>query len=242
MTKENVLYRDQNCIIVNKRLGEAVEGASGGMVDLRAETARYIAGPTVLAEEGAVLPNVAVVHRLDVPVSGCVVFALNENATQVLNAAFAETRVRKLYWAIVEAPAECDDAPLSTTRWELNHYLEFDSKSNKSKAWTEKGPGRRRATLFYTIIGKGDRYRFLEIELVTGRHHQIRAQLAAAGLHIKGDLKYGSRRSEKGGGIRLHCRALSIPNPADPKKRIEALAPVPEADALWQAFEAAYQA
>ncbi|MDR1949790.1 MAG: RNA pseudouridine synthase [Spirochaetaceae bacterium] len=231
-----ILYRGELCLAVNKIPGEAMEGAGPGMADL----------PKLLGEryppEGGgkpVLPRA--VHRLDVPVSGCALFALTEEATSFLGAAFAEGRTKKIYWVIVERPRDGLPAAgsLLNEGGELVHWLEFDRRRNRSVAFAEPGPDRQKGILRCRLLGTGLHYLFLEIELVTGRHHQIRAQLAALGLPVKGDLKYGARRSEKAGGIRLHARSLDFPDPALPGELIRVTAPPPLRDNLWEDFERA---
>ena len=144
--------------------------------------------------------------------------------------------MKKNYWAIVEQPHNevlfADDA----THIELVHWIQFDSRRNKSIAFDQHQQGLKKAILRYRPVGKGQNYLFLEIELITGRHHQIRAQFEKIGLHIKGDLKYGARRSEPNGGIRLHARSLSFPHPSTQDKRITVQADPPILDNLWQAF------
>jgi 23S rRNA pseudouridine1911/1915/1917 synthase len=231
---ERILYDDPYCIVVNKEAGEAMEGAGRGMVDL----------PALLSREG--FPHVRAVHRLDVPVSGCALFAKTSEALARLNNTFSGGKAVKKYWAIVEDPAlGAADAhtmlrgsfsfPLAE-EGELLHWIETDTRANKSRAFDSPGPGRKQALLRYRLMGRGDRYYFLEIELVSGRHHQIRAQLAFLGLHIKGDLKYGSRRSEKGGGIRLHAASLAFPHPARAERMVSVSA-APRMDALWEALK-----
>jgi 23S rRNA pseudouridine1911/1915/1917 synthase len=230
---DRVLYQDENCVVVNKRVGEAMEGAGKGMVDLRAALAAvFSTRPGVRGKPF----DLTAVHRLDVPVTGCALFARDPAALAALSADFAQGKARKLYWAVVEAPPE--GAAVADAA-ELVHWLQVDPRTNRSRAFDEDGPDRQRALLRYRRVGDGDRYRFLEIELITGRHHQIRAQLAAVGLRIKGDLKYGARRSEPGGGIRLHARSLAFPDPRRPEVYIQTVAPLPAGDALWAAFEAA---
>jgi 23S rRNA pseudouridine1911/1915/1917 synthase len=164
-----------------------------------------------------------------------VLFAKTPRALTLLGRAFSreseQPQVIKKYWAVVETPSQ----PLPPEA-ELVHWLSFDREANKSRAFTEDGRGRKKAVLRYKCVGRGDRYLFLEIDLISGRHHQIRAQLAARGLHIKGDLKYGSRRSEKDGGIRLHAFFLSFPCPAEPARTIAVSAPPPRLDPLWKAL------
>jgi 23S rRNA pseudouridine1911/1915/1917 synthase len=176
-------------------------------------------------------------HRLDVPVSGCTLFARTPGALSFLSAAFAAGRVQKYYWAIVEMPPP--NRSLESAG-ELIHWLE--TGHHKSAAYIEEAPGRKQAVLRYEIIGRGTHYLFMKIALITGRRHQIRAQLANLGLHIKGDLKYGSKRSEKTGGIRLHGYSLRFPAPPGPpgnttEDYILAKAPPPLRDRLWEDFE-----
>jgi 23S rRNA pseudouridine1911/1915/1917 synthase len=213
------VYQSEACVVVNKLPGEAVEGAQDGTVDL----------PRLLAEETGGQP--VAVHRLDVPVSGCCLFARTPKMCASLNAAFAEKLIEKRYWAIVEKPA----AAILPER-ELLHYVQTNIKHNKSSAFNEAGPGRKKALMRYRLVGTGERYLFLEIELMSGRHHQIRAQLACEGLHVKGDLKYGARRSEPNGGIRLHAHLLGFPDPAGNGETIRASALPPLMDRLWEAF------
>ena len=243
-----ILYCDASCVVVNKIVGEAVEGIQPGMIDLPRLLAAELAEPG----PGNALAVPEAAQRLDVPVSGCVVFARTKAALGVLNAAFAANAVKKQYWAIVEPPRAGIQTPDSmlfsesaaqSEAVELVHWLQFDPRRNKSIAHDEPGPGRKKAILRYRCAGRGQRYLFLEIELITGRHHQIRAQLQRLGLHIKGDLKYGSRRSERDGGIRLHACSISFPNPADNRHNdvpyITVQASPPQPDNLWQAFEQA---
>ncbi|HRS05222.1 MAG TPA: RNA pseudouridine synthase [Treponema sp.] len=237
-----LLYENPACIVVNKRCGDAMEGATPSVVDLPALlAATWGVGRN---RDGKPFPPTAV-HRLDVPVTGCALFARTPQALAFLNDAFAQSLARKVYWAIVEKPDS--SIPALESQGELVHWISVDSRHNKSYAHTEERSDRKRAVLRYRVIGQGDHYLFLEIGLITGRHHQIRAQLAALGLHIKGDLKYGSRRSEKNGGIRLHARSLAFPDPlsdiTDPAKRplIQVVAPLIEPDRLWQDFERAAQ-
>jgi 23S rRNA pseudouridine1911/1915/1917 synthase len=223
--KNRILYQSPICVVVNKLKGEAVEGAIGNMVNLPKGLADFLSVKTELVEA---------VHRLDVPVTGCVLFALNKRALAFFNKAFAgkdELSVERCYWAIVEKPS--NHLPESA---ELNHWIETNSRLNKSFAFNDAGRERKKVSLRYRITGEGENYLFMEIGLLTGRHHQIRAQLAAIGLHIKGDLKYGAKRSERGGGIRLHSRLLSFPNPLNKNERINVTADPPEMDNLWEAF------
>ncbi|MDR3122369.1 MAG: RNA pseudouridine synthase [Treponema sp.] len=222
-----IVYASDQCVVVNKLCGEATEGAGKGMIDL----------PSVLQKQlGAGQGMFTAVNRLDVPVSGCALFARSGAALAFLNAAFANRLAQKYYWAVVEMPG----VDLQE-QGELIHWLETDRRRNKSVAFAEAAPGRKKAALRYRIAGAGTRYLFLEIELITGRRHQIRAQLAALGLHIKGDLKYGAKRSEKMGGIRLHAYSLRFPAPPGSPEHgghILVKAPPPLRDRLWEDFEA----
>jgi 23S rRNA pseudouridine1911/1915/1917 synthase len=223
-----ILYQSGRFIIVNKLPGEAAGNAGPGIVRLAGELAALFGGEGVTA-----------VNRLDVPVSGCVLFARTRDALAAANALFregasdngvSENRVEKRYLAIVETPEAAARLPRDG---ELVHWLSEDSRRNRSAAFDEPGPGRKKAALRCRVLGQGERYTFLEIELVTGRRHQIRAQLAAIGLHIKGDLKYGARRSDTI-GIRLHACLLGFRDPLD-GGLIRAGAAPPVMDRLWQA-------
>jgi 23S rRNA pseudouridine1911/1915/1917 synthase len=224
-----ILYQSGRFIIVNKLPGEAAGNAGPGIVRLAGELAALFGGG---------LP-VTAVNRLDVPVSGCVLFARAPDALAAANALFrkgasedgvSENRVEKRYLAIVETPETADRLPRGG---ELVHWLSENGRRNKSAAFDEPGPGRKKAVLRCRVLGQGERYTFLEIELVTGRRHQIRAQLAAIGLHIKGDLKYGARRGERI-GIRLHACLLAFRDPLDGGLIRSSAAP-PVMDRLWQA-------
>jgi 23S rRNA pseudouridine1911/1915/1917 synthase len=227
--KSRILYQSTACVVVNKLKGEAVEGAKYvNMVDLSKELSVALGADTELIEA---------VHRLDVPVTGCVLFALTKPALSFLNKTFTEgsepsSTVKKIYWAVIEKPSR----PLPESG-ELVHWIETVSGKNKSYAHNKESPARKKAILRYKLIGEGQNYLFVEARLLSGRHHQIRAQFAAEGLHIKGDLKYGAKRSEKGGGIRLHARELSFPNPLNRRKIICVTAEPPEMDALWREFK-----
>jgi len=244
--KSRILYQSSACVVVNKLIGEAVEGATGGMTDLRKELSEAVSNEELavskeqLAKSKEKLGNsvevVEAVHRLDVPVTGCALFALNKDALSFLNAAFAgdcapPSPIEKIYWAVIEKPFR----PPSESG-ELIHWIETIPGKNKSIAHNKDGPGRKKASLRYRVIGEGRNYLFVEIQLLSGRHHQIRSQFAVEGLHIKGDLKYGAKRGEKGGGIRLHARVLSFPDPLNRNEIIRVTADPPVTDNLWEAF------
>jgi len=218
-----ILYQSSACAVVNKIKGEAAEGAKDGIINLPQELKAFLKTDFIEA-----------VHRIDVPVTGCALFGLSKTSLEYLNAVFAgksDLKAEKRYWAILEKPKN-----LPPENGELVHWIETNTRTNKSFAYSDACAGRKKAVLRYKITGEGKNYLFMEIEILSGRHHQIRAQLAAAGLHIKGDLKYGAKRSEKSGGIRLHARYLSFPNPLNKKETIIVTADPPDMDNLWRAF------
>jgi 23S rRNA pseudouridine1911/1915/1917 synthase len=223
---------NEDWVVINKVPGEATQGAEPRMRDLsRLLEAQIGRSP----KDRDFSP--AAVHRLDVPVSGACLFARTLQALRFLNAAFAQGRIEKCYWAIIEKPSPSLVFPETGT---LVHWIKTDPKRNKSIALDEKIGDAKKGVLQYQIKGYGDHYLFLEIGLLTGRHHQIRAQLAHRGLHIKGDLKYGARRSEKGGGIRLHSYSLAFPAPSRDGEIIAFTALPPVMDSLWAAFAEIY--
>jgi len=248
-----ILYCDSECVVANKLPGEVVEGAKPGMASLPELVARELARGDHPAPCGRGALSVPVAaHRLDAPVSGCVLFARSRRSLAFLNNAFRENAVEKRYWAIAELPgpdsgfaklfglgSENDVGIVTGGKGEmveLTHWLAFDPRLNKSRAHDESAGGRKKAVLRCRILGRGSSYLFLEIEPVTGRHHQIRSQLARLGVAIKGDLKYGARRSEKLGGIRLHARSLRFPCPENAGTAVNVLAEVPGRDNLWDAY------
>ena len=217
-----VVYEDNHIIIVNKQSGEIVQGDKTGDRPLSDLVKDYI--KEKYAKPGAVF--LGVVHRLDRPVSGLVVFARTSKALTRLNKMFAEGEVHKTYWAIVRnAPRE----PEGT----LTHWLVRNEKQNKSYAYNQEKPNSKKAILKYKVIGHSDNYTLLEVNLMTGRHHQIRCQLAAMGCPIKGDLKYGAPRSNPDGSISLMSRRMEFIHPVS-KETIIAEAPLPD-DPLWKA-------
>ena len=218
-----VVYEDNHIIIVNKQSGEIVQGDKTGDRPLSDTVKDYI--KEKYQKPGAVF--LGVVHRLDRPVSGLVVFARTSKALTRLNKMFAEGEVHKTYWALVKnAPQE--------TEATLTHWLVRNEKQNKSYAYATEKPNAKKAILKYRLIGKSDNYSLLEVQLMTGRHHQIRCQLAAMGCPIKGDLKYGAPRSNPDGSISLLSRRMEFIHPVS-KERITVKAPLPD-DPLWQAF------
>ena len=218
-----VVYEDNHIIIVNKQSGEIVQGDKTGDCPLSDIVKDYI--KEKYAKPGAVF--LGVVHRLDRPVSGLVVFARTSKALTRLNKMFAEGEVHKTYWAIVKnTPKEPEGL--------LTHWLVRNEKHNKSYAYTTEKPQAKKAILKYKVIGRSDNYCLLEVNLMTGRHHQIRCQLAAMGCPIKGDLKYGAPRSNPDGSISLMARRVEFIHPVS-KAPIVVEAPVPNNN-LWQAL------
>ena len=222
-----VIYEDNHLIIVSKTSGEIVQGDKTGDKPLSETVKQYI--KEAYAKPGDVF--LGVVHRLDRPVFGLVLFARTSKALARMNAMFANGEVHKTYWAIVKnAPAE----PQGT----LTHWLVRNEKQNKSYAYDKEVPHSKKAILDYRIIGKSDNYTLIEIDLKTGRHHQIRCQLAKIGCPIKGDLKYGAKRSNPDGSISLLSRTMSFIHPVS-KQEISVVAPVPD-DNLWQFIQNNY--
>ena len=219
-----VLYEDNHIIAVNKANSEIVQGDKTGDVPLSETMKQWL--KEKYNKPGEVF--IGVTHRLDRPVSGVVLFAKTSKALERINAMFRESRIRKTYWAIVKNPPPQPEG-------ELVHYLVRNEKQNKSYVSVNEKPHSQKAVLSYRLIGRSDRYFLLEIDLQTGRHHQIRCQLAAIGCPVRGDLKYGYSRSNPDGGISLHARKIQFIHPVS-KNEIEITAPVPENDTLWQAF------
>ena len=223
-----VLYEDNHIIAVSKTCHEIVQGDKTGDTPLSEIVKAYI--KEKYQKPGEVF--LGVTHRLDRPTTGVVLFARTSKALTRLNTMFqSHELIRKTYWAIVEK----NDRLLGDEAIRLEHYLWRNEKQNKSfvvKAGTKDA---KRAVLTYKAIAQSDRYTLLEINLETGRHHQIRCQLAAIGLPIKGDLKYGAKRSNPDGGISLHARKIEFVHPVS-KLPISITAPVPN-DALWQVLE-----
>ncbi|MFN5878555.1 MAG: RluA family pseudouridine synthase [Flavobacteriales bacterium] len=219
-----ILYEDNHVIVINKSASDIVQGDKTGDETLPDKIKNYL--KVKYDKPGNVFCGV--VHRLDRPTSGAVVFARTSKALERLNAQFRDKETNKIYWAIVESRPDKEEATLI-------HYLRKNEKQNKSYASLKEVPGSKKAVLHYTLIASSDRYWLLEIKLETGRHHQIRAQLSSSGCVIKGDLKYGAKRPNKDGSICLHARELQFNHPTT-KEVIKIIAPLPE-DPLWQHFE-----
>ena len=232
-----VIYEDNHIIVVSKESGEIVQGDKTGDTPLSETVKAYI--KEKYAKPGAVF--LGVVHRLDRPVSGLVVFARTSKALSRLNTMFANGEVHKTYWAIVEAPPQTHpqgrgvQVDSQQQGVSLTHWLTRNEKQNKSYAYATEKPNAKKAILKYRLIGKSDNYSLLEVQLMTGRHHQIRCQLAAMGCPIKGDLKYGAPRSNPDGSISLLSRKMEFVHPVS-KERITVEAPLPD-DPLWQVFK-----
>jgi 23S rRNA pseudouridine1911/1915/1917 synthase len=224
-TKDNlqILHEDNHIIVVNKRVGDIVQGDKTGDKPLSEVIKEYL--KEKYNKPGEVF--LGVVHRLDRPTSGIVVFARTSKALTRLNEMFSNRETQKTYWAIVKNRPENAEATLV-------HYLKRNEKNNTSKAHLKEVPESKKASLEYKIIKELDNYFVLEINLHSGRHHQIRAQLAAIGCPIKGDLKYGFDRSNSDGGIHLHARKLVFIHPVS-KENIEIVAPTPN-DAIWNSI------
>ena len=219
----DVIYEDNHIIIVSKRAGDIVQGDKTGDTPLSETVKLYI--KDTCHKPGDVF--LGVVHRLDRPVSGLVVFARTSKALSRLSEMFRTRSVRKTYWAIVgNQPSQSEGT--------LTHWLTRNPKNNTARAYEREVPGSKQAVLDYRVIARSDRYWLLEVDLHTGRHHQIRCQLAKIGCPIRGDLKYGAPRSLPDGGISLHARRVSFEHPVS-HLPIDVTAPVPD-EPLWQAF------
>lgn len=230
-----VLYEDNHIIIINKLPGEIVQADKTGDITLADDVKAYL--KEKYNKPGNVFLGLP--HRLDRPTSGIVVFARTDKALSRLSQMFRDGKVDKFYWAIV-------DKPMTEQSGLLRHYIYRNTTKNKSFAYKPAPDGGapnlhgirkgdlQEARLEYSQIGQSERYTLLQIHLLTGRHHQIRAQLAACGVHIKGDLKYGFPRSDENGGICLHSREISFEHPVS-HEAVHVVAPVPE-DRIWSYF------
>ena len=219
-----VVYEDNHIIVVNKTSSEIVQGDKTGDTPLSEMVQQYL--KEKYNKPGNVF--IGVPHRLDRPVSGLVVLAKTSKALSRLNDMFRTGEVQKTYWAIVkDRPRELEG--------ELKHWLVRNEKQNKSYAFDKEKPGAKKAILRYKLIGHSQNYHLLEVDLKTGRHHQIRCQLAKMGCPIKGDLKYGSPRSNPDGSICLHARRVKFIHPVS-KQEIDLTAPLPPGN-LWNGFE-----
>jgi 23S rRNA pseudouridine1911/1915/1917 synthase len=223
-TKENlqVLFEDNHIIIVNKRSGDITQGDKTGDKPLSDVVKEYV--KEKYNKSGNVF--LGVVHRLDRPTSGVIIFARTSKALERLNKMLRDKLIQKTYWAVVK------DHPKKEKDTLIN-FLKKNPKNNKSSVYAKEIEGSKKAILHYQIIKKLDNYSLLEVDLETGRHHQIRAQLSAIGFPIKGDLKYGFNRSNKDGSIHLHAKKIEFIHPVT-KEKISVLAPTPK-EVIWQA-------
>lgn len=212
-----VVYEDNHIIIVNKEAGEIVQGDKTGDRPLSEAVKEYI--KAACHKPGNVF--IGVPHRLDRPVAGLVVFARTSKALARLNDMFRKGEIHKTYWAITSGlPPQAEGT--------VTHWLTRNERQNKSYAHDHEVPGSKKAVLEYRVIAHSDRYHLVEVKLLTGRHHQIRCQLAAIGCPIKGDLKYGARRSNPDGSISLLARKVEFVHPVS-KKIVSVAAPLPPA-------------
>ena len=217
----NVIYEDNHIIVVNKESGEIVQGDKTGDAPLSDCVKDYI--KQKYQKPGNVF--LGVTHRLDRPVSGLVIFARTSKALSRLNEMFRKGDVHKTYWAIVKnCPTESEGR--------LVHWIVRNEKQNKSYAYAHEVKDSKKAVLDYRVLASGDNYHILEINLLTGRHHQIRCQLAAIGCPIRGDLKYGAQRSNPDGSISLLSRHVELIHPVS-KERLSFDAPLPQ-EKIWQ--------
>ena len=223
-TKENlqVLHEDNHIIVVNKRAGDIVQGDKTGDKPLLDVVKEYIKDK--YNKPGNVF--LGTVHRLDRPTTGIVIYARTSKALERLNKMLRDKTIKKTYWAVVQQqPKKAADT--------LTNYLKKNPKNNKSTAYTKEVNGSKKAILHYKTLKKLDNYSLLEVDLETGRHHQIRVQLSNIGAIIKGDLKYGAKRSNKDGSIHLHARKIKFTHPVS-KELIKITAPTPS-DPVWDA-------
>ena len=218
-----VLYEDNHIIIINKAAGEIVQGDKTGDKSLCDTMKLYI--KEKYAKPGNVF--IGLPHRLDRPVSGVVVFAKTSKALERLNNMFRDGNVKKIYWAITKGH------PIPT-EGEIDSWILRNEKINKSFSYPKEVKGSKHALLYYRQIAASKNYNLIEVELKTGRHHQIRCQLASIGCPIKGDLKYGAQRSNPDGSISLHARYIEFVHPVS-KELIKVTAPLPT-DSLWRSF------
>jgi 23S rRNA pseudouridine1911/1915/1917 synthase len=218
-----VLYEDNHIIAINKRSSDLSQGDKTGDTSLETEVKKYIGEK--YNKPGDVF--LGVVHRLDRPVSGVILYARTSKALTRLNEMFRNTEVTKTYLAIVRERPPADEAT-------IKHFLKKNEKQNKSYVYDNEVKGSKEASLTYRMVGRSERYYLLEIQLHSGRHHQIRAQMSKIGCPIKGDLKYGFSRSNEDGSISLMARKLEFVHPVK-KEKIIITAPFPKGD-IWKEF------
>lgn len=223
--QSQILYEDNHLLIINKKVGQLVQSDKTGDESLLDSIKNFIK----IRDNKPGNVFLGLVHRIDRPTSGLVIYAKTSKALSRLTQMVKNREIKKTYWAVVTK-----EMIPQTQR--LVHYLKKNEKTNKATVFTKPTDGAKEAILTYSIIKTLDNYLLLEIDLETGRHHQIRAQLSKNGTPIKGDLKYGSARSNPDGGINLHARKLEFTHPVT-KEIVEITAPVPQNDAVWRACE-----
>ena len=221
--QKQILYEDNHLIIINKYPSQIVQGDKTGDEPLSEQIKKYL--KRKYNKPGNVFCGV--VHRLDRPVSGALIFARTSKALARMNEQIKNRGIKKIYWAVVKNPPPDQNG-------HLIHYIYRDQKKNKSFIVSENKKGAKRAELIYTFLQSSDKYHLLEIEMLTGRHHQIRAQLAHMGCPIKGDVKYGFPRTNPDASIHLHARSIEFIHPVK-KEKITVEAPMPF-DPLWKYF------
>ncbi len=226
-TPNDILFEDNHILIVNKHAGDLVQTDKSGDSSIEDEVKAFIKKRD--SKPGEVY--LGVVHRIDRPVSGALLFAKSSKALVRLNEMIRDRKIVKKYWALTEERPNNEGG-------ELKHYIVRDPKTNRSHAHISEKPNSKLAHLKYEVIGASSNYTLLEVELITGRHHQIRAQLARMGWPVRGDLKYGAKRSIADySGISLHSRSLSFEHPVR-REMLTVKAPLPKRDNLWSYFEA----
>ena len=226
-TPQDVLYEDNHLLVVNKHCGDLVQPDKDGDSALENEVKAWIKRRD--NKPGAVF--LGVVHRIDRPVSGAILLAKTSKALTRLNEMVKNRQIVKTYWALIENMPPQDEG-------DLVHHIVRDGRTNRAKAYDKPQKDSKEARLHYKMIASSKNYRLLEIDLQTGRHHQIRCQLSKMGTPIKGDLKYGATHSNKGGGISLHSRSLEFTHPVT-KEPVKITAPTPKDDNLCALFEEA---
>ena len=222
---DDILYEDNHLLVVNKHAGDLVQPDPSGESALEDQIKAFIKVRD--RKPGAVF--LGVVHRIDRPVSGAVLFAKTSKARTRLNEMIREGQIKKCYWALTEATPNPEQG-------ELQHYIVRDGRTNRSRAYDTPKPNAKLARLRYEVLGASAHYTLVEVALLTGRHHQIRCQLSKIGCPIRGDLKYGAKRSLPGGGISLHSRSVAFQHPVR-QESVLVMAPVPAGDNLWAYFQ-----
>lgn len=223
--EEQIVFEDNHILVINKAAGQLVQGDKTGDLSLLDLIKDFIKKRD--HKPGNVF--LGLVHRIDRPTSGLVIYAKTSKALSRLTQMVKNREIKKTYWAVVPKV----DIPKSQR---LVHYLQKNEKNNKATVFPKVTEGAKESILNYEVIKILDNFQLLEVDLETGRHHQIRAQLSKIGVPIKGDLKYGSARSNPDGGIHLHARKLEFLHPVT-NVNVEIVAPVPQNDAVWKACE-----